>query len=388
MTTSDLKRRIQRDRRRRGHRRLALIVLADCIIIGAGAFCIPQAYTSLSLSNLFNASAAVNNAIQPPTVENESTTPAAPNAYANISLIVNAAIVYDLTNGQTLYAQNAYTPLPLASITKLLTVYAASNVLQPNSVVTMTPFALAQNGNAADVGFRDGETFNFEDIARLTLAASSNVGAEAIADAADSAENTDTTSLLSTAAQQAGLAQTQALNATGLDKSATVAGSYGSAHDVAVLAGELLKKDPQIAAATTQSAISITSLEGTRHRFVNTDIYFTKYPGLLLSKTGYTRLAGGNLVIVVNAGTNHPVAVVVLGSTKNGRFRDVSQLMAATLAHFGGRERRPRWAAQGREEGQPPRNARRHRRHRHRGVPPGAPGDRHSAALWRTTPAQ
>jgi D-alanyl-D-alanine carboxypeptidase len=329
-------RRIPRDRRRRGHRRLAFLVLAGCIIIGAGAFCITQAYPSLSLSNLFNASA-------------------------------KAAIVYDLTNGQTLYAQNAYTPLPLASITKLLTVYAASNVLQPNSVVTMTPLALAQDGNAADVGFRDGETFNFEDIARLTLAASSNVGAEAIAEAADSAENTDTASLLSTAAQQAGLAQIQALNATGLDKSATVSESYGSAHDVAVLAAELLKKDPQIAAATTQSSISITSLEGTPHRFANTNVYLRKYPGLLLSKTGYTNLAGGNLVIVSDLGTNHPVAIVVLGSTKNGRFTDVSQLMAATLAHFGGRERR-------------------HRCHRHRRVPPGAPGDRHSAALWRTTP--
>src|ERR1043166_7147096 len=224
MTTSDLKGRIPRDRRRRGPRRLAFLVLAGCIIIGAGAFCITQAYPSHSLS----------------------TTPAAPNAHANISLIGKAAIVYDLTNGQTLYAQNAYTALPLASITKLLTVYAASNVLQPNSVVTMTPFALAQNGNAADVGFRDGETFNFKDLARLTLAASSNVGAEAIAEAAGSAENTDTVSLLSTAAQQAGLAQIQALNATGLDQSAAVSGSYGSAHDVAMLAGELLKKDTQI----------------------------------------------------------------------------------------------------------------------------------------------
>src|SRR5262245_14965291 len=79
-----------------------LVVLAGCIVIGAGAFCIRQAYTSLSLSNLLSASAAVNNALQPPTVENASSTPAAPNAYANISLIGKAAIVYDLTNSQTL----------------------------------------------------------------------------------------------------------------------------------------------------------------------------------------------------------------------------------------------------------------------------------------------
>ncbi len=261
---------------------------------------------------------------------------AASDAYENISLVGKAAIVYDLTNRQTLYAQNAYTPLPLASITKLLTVYAASNVLQPNSVVAITPRALAQDGSHADVGFVDGETLAFEDIARLTLAASSNIGAEAIAEAADSAENTDTTSLLSTAAQQAGLAQTHALNATGLDRSATVSGSYGSAHDVAVLAGNLLKNDPRIAAASTQSSTSVTSFEGIRHGFANTNTHITEYPGLLLSKTGFTDLAGGNLVIVVDAGSNHPVAIVVLGSTENGRFTDVSQLMEATLAHFGG----------------------------------------------------
>src|SRR5258707_12139656 len=105
MMTSDLKLRIQRDRRRRGHRHLAFLVLAGCIIIGAHAFWITQAYTSLSLSNLFNASAAVNIAIQPPAVGNAWTTPAAPNAYANISLIRKAPIACDLTTRQTRSAQ-------------------------------------------------------------------------------------------------------------------------------------------------------------------------------------------------------------------------------------------------------------------------------------------
>ncbi|MCA1596590.1 MAG: serine hydrolase [Chloroflexi bacterium] len=269
--------------------------------------------------------AAMPNAIRPRARENPSAAPAVPNSYGNISLIGKAAIVYDLKNGQTLYARNAYTPLPLASITKLLTVYAASDVFQPNSVLTMTRLSLARRADAADVGFRVGETFRFEDIARLTLAASSNVGAEAIADAADSAEYSDTASLLSMAARQAGLAQTRAWNATGLDRSASEAGAYGSAHDVALLAGELLKNDPRLAAASTQPSITIRSLEGTRHRFANTDAYFTKYPDLLLSKTGYTRLAGGNLVIIVNAGAHHPVAIVVLGSTGHGRFTDVAQ---------------------------------------------------------------
>jgi D-alanyl-D-alanine carboxypeptidase len=59
-------------------------------------------------------------------------------------------------------------------------------------------------------------------------------------------------------------------------------------------------------------------------------------PGLLLSKTGYTDLAGGNLVIVFDVGIGHPVAIVVLGSTRDARFTDVEKLMHATLSHFAG----------------------------------------------------
>lgn len=331
--TSDFKRRIQRDRKRRRNRRLILLVLAVCSIACIGAFFIIRARSLQTSSNSFNAQAVKN----PSTMaKSPSTANADPDAYANISLIGKAAIVYDLGSGQTLYAQNANAPLPLASVTKLLTLYAASNVLQPDSDVAVTQQALAQHGDEADQIFYDGETFHFEDIARLTLAASSNVGAEAIADAAASAEHTDVNSLLSSATQQIGLAQTQASSATGLDISATVSGSYGSAHGVAVLAGASLKKEPTIAAATTQTEVSIASLEGTRHRFDNTDTYTTQYSGLLLSKTGYTTLAGGNLVIVVDVGANHPVAIVVLGSTVDGRFTDVSQLAAATRAYFGG----------------------------------------------------
>jgi D-alanyl-D-alanine carboxypeptidase (penicillin-binding protein 5/6) len=265
-----------------------------------------------------------------------STKPIDPKAYTNVSVIGKAAIVYDLTDGKTLYEKNAESSLPLASVTKLLTVYAASRVLRPDSVVTITPLALAQRGDEADGIFYKGESFRFDEITRLTLAASSNIGAEAIAEAADAEAHTDTATLLAEAAKEIGLAHTRALNATGLDKSASVSGSYGSAHDVAVLAGELLKKNPQAAPATTQPDVTITSREGVHHRFDNTNADVTTYPNLLLSKTGYTDLAGGNLVIVVDVGTHHPVAIVVLGSTVDGRFTDVSKLLTATHSYFSG----------------------------------------------------
>ena len=200
----------------------------------------------------------------------------------------------------------------------------------------MTPIALSQGGDAADNGFTSGETFSFEDLARLTLAASSNDGAEAIAEAADTAANTTTASLLASAATQLGLSQTYAVNSSGLDVNTTQSGGYGSAHDIAILAGALIQKAPIIAQATTLSSVSITSQQGVRHAFANTDIDVDTFPNLLLSKTGETDLAGGNLVIVYDSGINHPIAIVVLGSTQNGRFSDMQQLMKATLAYFGG----------------------------------------------------
>ena len=59
---------------------------------------------------------------------------------------------------------------------------------------------------------------------------------------------------------------------------------------------------------------------------------------MLLSKTGLTDLAGGNLSLVFDVGIGHPVAVVVLGSTKSARFTDGVELVHATLAHFAGVE--------------------------------------------------
>jgi D-alanyl-D-alanine carboxypeptidase len=68
-----------------------------------------------------------------------------------------------------------------------------------------------------------------------------------------------------------------------------------------------------------------------RYSAENTNVVIDKIPNLIASKTGYTDLAGGNLVIAFDAGLNHPIIISVLGSTEKGRFSDVLQLVQATL---------------------------------------------------------
>ncbi len=260
-------------------------------------------------------------------------TSTAPDAFAQVPIEARAAIVYDLATGETLYAHNAEAQLPLASLTKLLTVYAAFSELSPTTPIVIGAEAVRVDAPRA---FSVGQTFTLSDLARLTLTASLNDGAAAIARATAARENRSENAMLAGAASSLGLSQTYAVNGSGLDVSTSISGGYGSARDLARLAGALVLKAPEVAAATTNASTEAMSSIGTRFIVKNTDPIVDTVPRLLLSKTGYTDLAGGNLALVFDAGLGHPIAVVVLGSSKNARFTDSSALIAATFAHFAG----------------------------------------------------
>lgn len=257
----------------------------------------------------------------------------APEAFADVRVEGKAAIVYDLATGEVLYEKNSRSQLPLASLTKLLTIYAASEALAPRATVTITDTALLSDGES---GFMAGERFAFSDLAKIALVSSSNDATAAIAESAALARATTNKNLLAGAASALGLAQTYALNGTGLDESTSVSGAYGSAKDIAVLAGKFLETAPEIARATVEPSYAIQSLDGVRHALPNTNQEIVRIPNALLSKTGFTDLAGGNLAVVYDAGIGHPVAVVVLGSSREGRFSDVNALIARADRYFAG----------------------------------------------------
>jgi D-alanyl-D-alanine carboxypeptidase len=87
---------------------------------------------------------------------------------------------------------------------------------------------------------------------------------------------------------------------------------------------------PEIFTATTRAKLDIVSDSGIAHRAENTNTGAAATTGIIGSKTGYTDLAGGNLVVVVDIGIDHPVVIAVLGSSRDGRFVDVERLIEAT----------------------------------------------------------
>lgn len=259
------------------------------------------------------------------------------SSFSDLSLLAKAVYVKDLSTGSVLYERNADAQLPLASLTKVPLAVAVSEVLSPDAAIKI-PRDTAPKGSTERLG--EGEVWQVKKVLDFTLVASSNAGAEILADAAapairaqypDAPADNATVWRMNEIAQALGMHNTYFLNPSGLDESATQSGAYGSARDIGTLFTYVASKWPSVFAGTTKDGLLLTSEGGdTTHAF-NTDDALGDIPGLIMGKTGYTDLAGGNLAIVFDVGPAHPVVAVVLGSTIDGRFSDMKKIVSATF---------------------------------------------------------
>ncbi len=252
--------------------------------------------------------------------------------FSQAQINARSAFVLDVKTQKVLYMKDPDLELPLASITKLMTVLVANEILEKSSTVVINEKAIKQEG---DSNLSVDELFNFEDLTDLTLVTSSNDGAFAIASAAGNLLTSDNPSqtfveAMNIRSLELGLTKTHFNNPTGLDISKKISGGYGSARDIAYLFEYLLLHYPQVLEKTKDEYSLIYNKNGAFHEAENTNNYVSKISGILGSKTGYTDLAGGNLALAFNAGLDRPIIIVVLGSGKNTRFTDVELLVDST----------------------------------------------------------
>lgn len=262
---------------------------------------------------------------------------AASDAFEKLSISAKSAIVIDLTNGKTLFAHNPDAQLPLASLAKIPLAIVVSEVLPPDAILSI-PQNTSPLGSAEHLG--KGERWRVRDIIDFTLVASSNGGADILAKAADgplraryrdAPEGNAAIWRMNQLARELGLSRTYFLNASGLDESNTISGAYGSARDVANLFAYAEYSHPSIFSGTAESGLNLVSANGRgKTSAFNTNEALSDIPGLAMGKTGITDLAGGNLAIVFDVGLAHPVVIVVLGSTREGRFEDMRLLVDKT----------------------------------------------------------
>ncbi|MFA6340991.1 MAG: serine hydrolase [Candidatus Paceibacterota bacterium] len=238
---------------------------------------------------------------------------------------------YDLAKGEEIFSKNEHEKLPLASLAKLMSGLVIYDILPDTMTVTIGREDTAETG---DNGLVVGEKWRLGSLLDFSLITSSNDGMHALSRALDEYEKVSgksTVDIMNAKAVTLGLKNTVFINPTGLDVDKEVSGAYSSSFDVAMLINNILKNDLKLLERTKEQEIEFISESNIRHRAVNTNASIGNIPAIIASKTGFTDLAGGNLAVVFDAGFMHPVIAVIMGSTQEGRFSDMEQLVRVIL---------------------------------------------------------
>ncbi|HVM73848.1 MAG TPA: serine hydrolase [Candidatus Paceibacterota bacterium] len=259
------------------------------------------------------------------------------NPFASVRLQAQSAYVYDMQTQQVLYTLNPDAERPMASLTKIAMALAVSEVLPLDSTITI-PYDTAPVSSAEVL--TKGSVWTVRDVLNFTLIASSNQGADILGRAANdplhvkyplSPQSGTTVWRMNKLVRDLGLTDMLFSNDSGLDLSSTESGAYGSARDVGTLVAYAASTSLDLFTETTQNTMTFKNAAGMTATAYNTDTALGAIPGIVMGKTGYTDLAGGNLAVVFDAaGIGHPVVAVVMGSTIDGRFSDMKQLVDAS----------------------------------------------------------
>lgn len=247
------------------------------------------------------------------------------SALTDAKFTAEAISVYDITDHKKIFGRNDDVPLSMASLAKVPTVLLSLSLDSPDKIVQISRDAIRQAG---DFGIFAYEKWKLSDIAKFTLVMSANDGAHALAEASP-----ELLSHMNAFVTKMGLKRTFFNNVTGLDihEDCRVCidqpGAVTTAEEMNMLTAFALKTYPEIFMVTTLPEITLKSESGFWHTFTNTDILIGQIPNLLFSKTGYTELSGGNLSIILKDKDDHLIAVTVLSSTYNGRFKDMEKIV-------------------------------------------------------------
>jgi D-alanyl-D-alanine carboxypeptidase len=187
-----------------------------------------------------------------------------------------------------------------------------------------------------------GEQWNAYDFLRFMMMTSSNTAAEAFGN--QILPYSSFISLMNFKAQSLGLPTISVKNTSGLPIKQTVgnkvvetSSAYGSARDVAKLLAVTHEQYAGLIGYTSLYNYTFTSkLNGkvVSRPATSTNPLLASNPDVLGGKTGYTEASGGNLAVLVKTPQGKYVAIVVLGSTVDGRFIDVAALASSTKDFF------------------------------------------------------
>lgn len=247
----------------------------------------------------------------------------APAGAATPEVDARAYVLLNPQTGEVLLARHAHDRLPIASITKLMTVLVTLDRTKPGAIVTIDPDAAGVTGST--IRLRAGERISVRDLLAAALIQSANDSAVALAEYVGGGDSGPFVALMNRRAQALGLDDTSFARPDGLDS----VGHYSSAWDVTRLAVEAMR-EPVIRQLVRRESATIS---GGRSLHTWNDL-LGEFPGVFGVKTGHTSGAGWSQVAAVR-GNGVTIYATILGSPARAtRNADLEKLLAWGLSRY------------------------------------------------------
>ena len=234
-------------------------------------------------------------------------------------LDAKSAGVYDTRSGRFLFAKSARTHLPVASLTKILTSLVVLEHLNIDETVKVPAGAVRVDGEKQTL-YLD-EELSVLSLMKLMLIGSSNDAAYALAQHFKEKTGTDLVEKMNEKALSLQMTESNFLDPAGLND-----GAYSTVEDMTKLARNALKQD-LIWGITTEKSTTVRSVDGKiEHKIESTNQLFGVIPDVVGGKTGYTDIALGSMILIVDIpGKNDKMISIILGS--KDRFGDTQKML-------------------------------------------------------------
>ena len=242
-------------------------------------------------------------------------------AQPDLTLNCRAVCLIDQDTGTVLYEKNADQQMPIASITKVMTLLLTFEAIHDGRLTLDTLVPVSEHAyhmGGSQIWLEPGEQFTLDEMIKAICVSSANDAAVAVAELVGGSEQ-GFVQMMNDRAAELGMTNTTFHNACGLDTE----GHLSTARDVAIMSRQILTTCPEVLHYT---GIWTDTLRGGATQLVNTNKMLRRYNGITGLKTGTT--SGAGVCISASAtrdGLN--LIAVVLGPSSKDRFEAATTLL-------------------------------------------------------------
>lgn len=252
-------------------------------------------------------------------------------AFSETELVPSTAkseILFEANTGQVLLSKNADEKLPIASVTKTMSLLIWAEAIEKGELSLdekVKASGEASGTEGSSIWLNVGEEMTAAELLEAVIVSSANDACVALAEHIAGSEAAFV-KLMNKRAKELNMTSTRYKNCTGLDAD----GHYSSARDTAIVTAQLMKHEVFRGWFLTW----LDYLRGGETQLVNTNKLVRYYSGLLGGKTGTTDAAGCCLTACAERNNLRLVAVALGCEDEDERFDVCENLLDYGFEHF------------------------------------------------------